>query len=185
MNDFSEIIRFVRSDKKLKVIPQKLDYNIEDYLSSLDERFFSSFDELYKSLPNCIEKQLLIDNINHVINCFSIIKPISSFKFEITKSNSCQVFHQDYLDLRFVVTYLGPGTEFVTDSNINFEFLNKPWNSPKEHNSKLIKNQNLIFNYPINSICCFKGKINNEFGQFHRSPEIESLNLKRAILILN
>lgn len=185
MNDFSEIIRFYKSDEKLKIIYQELSNNIQNYLSNLPECSFSSFEEVYKHLPRCQEKQLIINNINHIINCFSVLKEISSFKFEITTKNSCQIFHQDYIDFRIVVTYLGPGTEFLQDSNVNFNYLDKDWDDPDSHNLKLIKDHNLITTYPTNSICCFKGKKDHSYGQFHRSPDLEKFNLKRAVLIIN
>lgn len=185
MNDFSEIIAFAKSNKKIKIIPQKINDNIKTYLSSLDNGQFNSIEDLCKNLPFSNEKQLLINHINHIINCFSLIKPISNFKFEISNKNSCQIFHQDYLDIRAIVTYLGPGTEFVEDSNINFEFVEMTWHDPQDHNNNLIKDKSLIYYANTNDICFLKGKTGENYGQFHRSPEIEKFNLKRAVLILN
>jgi len=134
------------------------------------------------------------------ISCFSWIKQdlsqlINNFKeltqynlirfnFNVLKSNQCSKFHVDYVRCRLITTYLGPGTEYLLDDNVNRKAFENLKESPEEANREIIINPNLIERATNNQILLMKGKHSNCLGLVHRSPPIENQKLTRIVLSL-
>ena len=82
----------------------------------------------------------------------------------------CRLFHIDNLRQRLLCTYLGPGTEWLDQSNVNWDGLGKGCNKKIVKDLKIVnqtKSGELIMLYGL------KHELNLPI--VHRSPEIEKI----------
>jgi hypothetical protein len=90
-------------------------------------------------------------------------------RLEKVKSDNCKSFHTDFLSLRLLCTYWGPGTEYLDNSNANREGLKK------NRNDLVVKDARKIKRFGRNWVGILKGeKYEDNLGNavIHRSPEI-------------
>lgn len=80
---------------------------------------------------------------------------------------ACRLFHADYVGLRLLCTYSGPGTEYLEESNVNRSALGKG------RNQDIVRSRRLIRRLDTNDVGLFKGEAypgNSGLGIVHRSP---------------
>ena len=90
-------------------------------------------------------------------------KPRIRLRLEVITSDACRKWHRDYTDLRLVLTYLGPGTQFRLAEGDAFEQV------------------------PEQAAALFKGRLAPSCAGAleHRSPPIEGTGLRRLVLVLD
>ena len=140
------------------------------------------FNQLDKKLPSDTfekGKSLLIKNIIRLSKSFYELTKSKhiQLQLEIIRTDMCRLFHIDNLRQRLLCTYLGPGTEWLDQSNVNWNGLGKGCNKKIVKDSKNInqtKSGELILLYGL------KHELNLPI--VHRSPEIEKENLTRVLL---
>lgn len=90
-------------------------------------------------------------------------KPRLRLRLEVITGDACRKWHRDYTDLRLVLTYLGPGTQFrLVDGDA-------------------------IEQVPEQAAALFKGRLAASCAGTleHRSPPIEGTGLRRLVLVLD
>ena len=95
-----------------------------------------SFEQLQFELNNILsflnndEKNELIQDVMENTSLFfhSFSDNANSFKYELSVINEvmCPKFHMDYYQMRLIVTYVGDGTEWTTNDNIELDGQGKP-----------------------------------------------------------
>ena len=125
---------------------------------------------------------LLLKDIENLLRLFKTTSNSESFKLLLAtvNSNMCRKFHADVNDLRMLCTYVGPGTLWLPDDNINREALNN-----YENNESIVIDNNKIQQVETGSAVILKGAIyakNTTNGVVHRSPTIEESGQKRLLL---
>ena len=121
-------------------------------------------------MPDCAERQLLLDDICLLAHEFNKICASSyhRFRFDVVTNNKCPKFHIDHVAARLLCTYRGVGTEY--------SFLDDQ------------KRPTEIFPTPNCAAIVLRGKkwptdcANN---LVHRSPEINDENERRLLLIID
>ena len=101
-----------------------------------------------------------------------------NLRIQIVKTNLCRLFHEDYYRQRLLCTYLGPGTQWLDESNANREGLGKGCNS------NIVKDFNKINKANEFDVLLLKGAKygNEELSVIHRSPPIEKMRTTRVLL---
>ena len=101
-----------------------------------------------------------------------------TIQLEIVDTNKCRLFHEDFYRQRLLCTYMGPGTEWLSHSNVNREFLGKGCNDD------IVKDPSLINRANTFDVIIVKGAKyeNGERSVVHRSPPIEHQGITRVVL---
>lgn len=108
-------------------------------------------------------------------------------KIAVVDTDACQKFHTDYVLLRLLITYLGPGTEYVPDAGVAREHLRQPV-PLEEANAAIVPDPRLVRRAQPGDILLLKGEAwpgNADRGAVHRSPAIQGTGIRRLVLSLD
>ncbi|MCS6899760.1 MAG: DUF1826 domain-containing protein [Myxococcales bacterium] len=102
-------------------------------------------------------------------------------------NDKCKKFHVDYVMLRLLVTYAGPGTELAPDEIVNRQALEAPACCHLEANEAILRDASRVIHARAGDVVVLKGNAwpgNEGLGAVHRSPPVEGRNLRRLVLTL-
>lgn len=121
-------------------------------------------------VPDCTERQLLIDDIAAQADTFGQVMraPWLRLRLDVVSTNACRKFHIDAVSTRLVCTYRGTGTQYGVTTGSG---------DPEE-----------IFTVPTGSPIVLRGTLwptEKETGFLHRSPPIEGTGETRLVLVLD
>jgi hypothetical protein len=108
-------------------------------------------------------------------------------KIAVIDTNACQKFHADWLRLRLIVTYTGPGTEYVPDAGVARQHLGQPM-PLEEANAAIVPDPGLVRRAQPGDVILLKGEAwpgNAGRGAVHRSPPIQGTGARRLVLQLD
>lgn len=101
-------------------------------------------------------------------------------------SDGCRLFHADFVGVRLIVTYVGPGTEWTTDDNVDRAELRRTDVDPFAR--RPLVDARRIRRMPRAAVALLKGEAwpdNRGRGLVHRSPPIAEAGLRRLRLVLD
>jgi hypothetical protein len=136
------------------------------------------FEQLFADarIAPCALSRFLIEDMTSLVMHFAAISGSRSVdvRLEIITDNACTRFHRDFVDLRLLTTYLGPGTQWIDHEHAaNALALQHDYVGP-------------IDEFPFGTIAIFKGgKSMPCRGLVHRSPKIAGTGAKRLLFCLN
>jgi hypothetical protein len=124
----------------------------------------------------------ILNDIKDLLLQFKELSVANSFRllFTTVNTNMCSRFHTDMNDLRLLCTYNGPGTVWLSDSNVNRNAL-----ETYGDNETIVKDNSQINYAKTGSVVLLKGAIFPIKGTkaiVHRSPTIEESGLSRLLL---
>lgn len=93
----------------------------------------------------------------------------------VTRHDDCRKYHVDWVGLRLIVTYAGPGTEWVADEGVNRAALQVPWRSVAAINRRIVPDPGRVRCAGVGDVLVLKGESypgNAGRGAVHRSPPI-------------
>jgi hypothetical protein len=114
-------------------------------------------------------------------------EPVLKLTLASVWSDSCRKFHADFVALRMLCTYVGPGTEYVRDEFVDRE----PDVDPTDIdacNEAMIKDHGNIVRCVSGDLLLLKGECwpgNRGFGAIHRSPPISAKGLRRLVITID
>jgi hypothetical protein len=122
-----------------------------------------------------IEGAALTNLVNDISNLCKIFQPFVctqeiELRLEVIDGDACRKFHSDFVTLRLISTYSGPGTQWL-DSGGN------QTGEGVEPNS--------INEMAPGEVGLFKGRLTTNDPVIHRSPPIKGTGKKRLVLVLN
>lgn len=130
----------------------------------------------------------LLADVGFLLKVFSSLSkaPRIQLFFGAVHNDQCRKFHQDYVRLRLIHTYVGPGTEWVPDKSVCREALDQDCSSVAEANRRIVPDAKAIQHTQPGEVIVLKGTRypGNERGAIHRSPPIAYLGLTRIVLVL-
>ncbi|MCX7808218.1 MAG: DUF1826 domain-containing protein [Deltaproteobacteria bacterium] len=104
-------------------------------------------------------------------------------------NDGCRKFHMDYLPLRLVVTYFGPGTEIIGgEGAVDRRFLRRGDLDPEEANHRVLTDPSKLIRAKAGDFVWLKGADYPGLGgkgAVHRSPPIEGTGVRRFVLRLD
>ena len=106
--------------------------------------------------------------------------------FGALRDDQCRKFHQDYVRLRLINTYVGPGTEWVAETSVCREALDCAAGTILEANRRIVPDARSVQHVQPGEVIVLKGTRypGNQRGAVHRSPPIAHLGLTRVVLVL-
>ena len=163
--------------------------NVVDDLTSFSHVFNNGFDVnktyelLDKHLPDGPikgQKEELIDDIIRLATLFTATTKsgVINLQLQIVSTDMCRLFHVDYYRQRLLCTYLGPGTEWLDHSNVEYNALGKG------DNKNIVKDENAINRANRFDVLILKGKNfgDGDLAVVHRSPPIIRHKKTRILL---
>ncbi|HVY29612.1 MAG TPA: DUF1826 domain-containing protein [Polyangiaceae bacterium] len=93
----------------------------------------------------------------------------------LTRSDDCRKYHVDWVGLRLIVTYVGPGTEWAPDHAVHRPALAAPWRSLSAINRAIVPGPTQVRRARAGDVLLLKGESypgNAGRGAVHRSPPI-------------
>ncbi|TKC99468.1 DUF1826 domain-containing protein [Polyangium fumosum] len=105
--------------------------------------------------------------------------------FGAIRHDQCRKFHVDYVRLRMVTTYLGPGTEWLPDDGVRREELAPAPLAPAEANRRIVRDPDKVRRANAGDVVLLKGERypGAERAAVHRSPPIQELGVTRVVLV--
>lgn len=117
-----------------------------------------------------------------------------SIRLDVISTDKCRRFHADYKHVRLLCTYVGPGTEWVEERDLDREALrhrDAPDGSTFERtNARIVPDELAIYRANPGDVLLLKGESypgNRGRGAVHRSPPIERSghDVRRLVLTLD
>jgi hypothetical protein len=126
----------------------------------------------------------LIEDIDRLARQFSLVadSPTLRLWFATVSDNMCRLFHTDAVALRLLCTYLGPGTLWVEEDNVNWDHIDEPSNEAR------VRNLDQVRQCAPFEVAVLKGAMydhNDGQAVLHRSPTIDESGSARVLLRLD
>ena len=106
----------------------------------------------------------------------------------IQRTDGCRKIHTDYVSLRLLCTYAGPGTEWVPNADLVRENLGRTDVDVDAANRSVIRRGAVLRSCAPGELLLLKGEAypgNSSWGAAHRSPPIEARGESRLVLKLD
>lgn len=105
--------------------------------------------------------------------------------FGAVRGDQCRKFHVDYVNLRLISTYAGPGTEWLAAGAVRREALAASLVDPEQANQAIVRRAEGVRRARAGDVLLMKGRLGGGDGLVHRSPPIEALGLLRVVLVVS
>jgi hypothetical protein len=105
----------------------------------------------------------------------------------VTRQDDCRKYHVDWVGLRLIITYAGPGTEWVPNDGVYRASLGAPWRSLAAINRRIVPDPRRVAAAAAGDVLILKGESypgNSGRGAVHRSPPIARSNGVRLLFKL-
>lgn len=129
----------------------------------------------------------IVEDVEQLLSEFRGLSDARRVRLTLTvkTTDSCRKFHADYVRLRLITTYVGPGTEWVPGRAVDRKLLAHPPSHPREANRKIVRDARAIRRTRAGDVLLLKGeRATRDRSAVHRSPPIEARGLKRLVLTL-
>jgi Protein of unknown function (DUF1826) len=130
----------------------------------------------------------LVRDISKLIGRFAQAAGVHRLRvsFGPVRTDQCRKFHVDFIRLRLLTTYLGPGTEWLPNDAAQRSILDAPPECPVEANRQIVLDPARIQQASAGDVLLLKGELfGGVRGAVHRSPPIEAQGVTRIVLALS
>ncbi len=107
-------------------------------------------------------------------------------RISLVDSDNCRKLHNDALDLRILVTYVGPGTWLVPEEALDRSFVGVP-GEPESINRRICPDPARLVQAGAGDVVFLKGLRwgTGARGAVHRSPAVEGTGERRLVLTID
>ncbi|MDF7799511.1 DUF1826 domain-containing protein [Pontiellaceae bacterium B1224] len=128
-------------------------------------------------IGNSENSNWLIDDLTDLVYRFSEVTDTSSVQLhlESLRDSGCCKFHADYLALRMLCTYFGPGTEWAPEEAVCREEIGCTADSIEAANRRIIPDAKAVQQAPTGAVLLLKGNRypgEEGYGLVHRSAPV-------------
>ncbi|MFM7199357.1 MAG: DUF1826 domain-containing protein [Myxococcota bacterium] len=116
-----------------------------------------------------------------------LVQSSTNASLSLLAHDACRQLHYDYLRLRLIVTYAGPGTEWLSEDGVDRAALESRWSKAEKANAHIAR-EGALRQAQTGEVLLLKGAAwpgNSARGVVHRSPPIQALGLKRLVYKLD
>lgn len=131
---------------------------------------------LARVLP-AVEHGWLRDDVQDLVERFAQVLAASAFavRLSVVTSDACRKLHVDYVRMRLLCTYAGPGTELLEDRHADRSAFDLDEHDAARANARVAKDHAAIRSAQVGDVVLLKGETwpdNRGRGAIHRSPPI-------------
>ena len=142
---------------------------------------------LLRSIPDEADKAFLRDDITDLAHQLASLLDCLHLDAQLytQRSDGCRKIHSDYVSLRIMCTYAGPGTDWLPESDLVREHLGPSKLDAETANLKVIREGARLQRCGTGDILLLKGERfpgNLGRGAAHRSPPLEADGATRVVL---
>lgn len=138
---------------------------------------------LVEKLPCHPMRDKLLADLDHLGRCFVRLLPTGAMmKLKASLGpvldDQCRKLHVDWVLLRMLTTYIGPGTEWLPNAAVDREHVGASACCPTDANRAIMRAPNALRRARAGEVLLMKGEAwpgNTGKGLVHRSPAIEGL----------
>lgn len=146
--------------------------------------------DLVSVVPPSPERRWLEADLRKLIRRFARLACSLRVKtsFGVVETNACRKLHADWVPLRLLCTYAGPGTEWVPNHAVRRDAMVEPLPCPDAANAAIVPDPAAIRRVAVGDVIVMKGENypgNAGRGAVHRSPPVESTGERRLVLKLS
>jgi len=128
-------------------------------------------------------RRALVSDMAQLVTLYARIAGCSAVfvRLEAVAGDASSRFHVDWLGLRLLVSYAGPGTQYLPEWAIDRDAL-------MTNPDAICKDTNAIAQVPTGSVALFKGSGyagQTGFGAVHRSPPLSAGHERRLVFVIN
>lgn len=195
-----ELIRIFDTDTQIVCWQRHADSIITTYLQQTVTRGIlnsgfrtileagQQFDPVF--LPDESDRDIFANDIHELSVLYHDLLgcPAVGLRLEVLRNAMCPRFHVDHTGIRLVCTYLGPGTEWVDDTQIDRSKLGRGANGQPDTKSGLFTNEVSVETASPFDVVLLKGTLwqgNAMQGAIHRSPNVLSTASPRVLLVMD
>lgn len=149
----------------------------------------SDVERLVSALPASPERDALADDVGALVARFTALCGVKRphAHLEVLDDDGCRRFHCDYVGLRLLTTYFGPGTEWLPDGAVVREALVPSEVPPEEANKAIVRDRASVRRARPGDVLVLKGEGwpgNAGRGAVHRSPSVAVAGGRRLVFKL-
>jgi hypothetical protein len=138
----------------------------------------NAMNNLSRELPEQEHKIKFREEVFLLIDMFTCLFDTDTVGLRITPLSAamCPRFHIDKIACRLVVTYGGPGTEWLPESNLDRRSLGIGAKGHADHESGVFREQQCIQKLATQEVALLKGSAwegNEHYALTHRSPHLD------------
>ena len=142
---------------------------------------------LLQSVSNPIARQFLTEDITSILADFSTALGRRHLygQLAVVAHDRCRKFHTDYVTIRLLCTYVGPGTEWVRNEDVVRKNLARADVDLETANRSVLRVRDVVHHCAAGDLLLLKGEAfdgNRGSGAVHRSPPIAARALRRLVL---
>lgn len=147
------------------------DVRFQAPLSKLHESFEANLNQA--GFASNVVREALVKDVLSLAEryCSLLVLNELEVRLEVVTTNSCRKWHADYVKARLISTYIGSGTQWLSQQDADRV---REGIEPLRINSMSPGDAGI-----------FKGKIATDTPAIHRSPPIAGTGEKRLLLVLN
>ncbi|HEU4534011.1 MAG TPA: DUF1826 domain-containing protein [Polyangiaceae bacterium] len=146
-------------------------------------------ERLVSALPPSPARDALADDLCALVERFAALSGVERphAHLEALDDDGCRRFHCDYVGLRLLTTYFGPGTEWLPDDAVDREALAPSELPPDEANAAIVLDRASVRRARPGDVIVLKGEGwpgNAGRGAVHRSPALAADGGRRLVFKL-
>ena len=171
---------------RLERLVHRLDFDHKAHLDS----HAPDVSRLLASIPDGPERAFLEADIYELAGQFGALlgrKHIHA-GLSVQRTDGCRKIHTDFVSLRLLCTYAGPGTDWLPNEDLVREHLGRTDVDVDAANRSMIRPGAVLRRCEPGEVLLLKGEAypgNRAWGAAHRSPPIEELGAARLVLKLD
>lgn len=143
--------------------------------------------KLLKSVSLPIARDFLAEDVASILRDFAALIDQRHLQasLSVQTTDGCYKFHTDFVAVRLLCTYVGPGTEWVSNEDVRRENLRRTDVDFQTANRSVLRRLDAVNHCSAGDLLLLKGEMfegNRGMGAVHRSPPIVERNLRRLVL---
>lgn len=133
-------------------------------------------------------RAMLHADLSMLVRAFADVVGTSRMQvgLDAVADDKCRKFHADYVGIRMLVTYLGPGTQWVYERDLRRDAMTHEAACIDAANLAIVPDQGRIRSAGLGHVLLLKGDAwpgNMGRGAVHRSPPIEGTSISRLLFV--
>jgi hypothetical protein len=116
-----------------------------------------------------------VDDLAMLAECFAGVTggTAVALRLDVITNDACRKYHADYVTVRLITTYAGPGSQWLSNADAAALAAGVP--------ARQLVSSNLL----AGELALFKGRLLTDSPIIHRSPPITGSGQRRLVLVIN
>lgn len=155
----------------------------------LDVAAIDAFEPLPEAMRRGVGAAAFAADVRSLCLAFAVLTDATRLGVRLARLHGpmCPRFHTDFVGVRLLTTYHGPGTEWLAAEHVDRRVLGHRSGGRPDDRSGLLRPGAVVHRLPAFAVALFKGEAwpgNAGFAVVHRSPPTEKVRLLLSVDVL-